>query len=292
MNGPVIEHWLVAVARAAKLPGTEDLHVDPDTPTADAWSLVTMAARVDPAEMVKRVGTHFRMQVADLDDRDPHAGKLIPAAVARRLHVLPLRYSDRTLIVASADPVGMEAERELTALAGRTVQPEVASPADIDAAIARIYPEQPTQVHEIPRIMPEDRGGPHILVVDDDVVVRTLLRSALEGRGFRVSEAEDGTDALEALKTTDDAIHLVTLDLQMREMHGLETLRRIRSTVRTAHIPVIVATGSHDSAIEMELFAAGADDYMVKPIDPPRFVLRVQAVLRRCGGLAESSEFF
>ena len=292
MNGPVIEHWLVAVARAAQLAGTENLHVDSDTATADAWSLVAMAARVDPAELVRRVATHFRLQVADLDDRDPHADKLIPAAVARRLNVLPLRYSDRTLIIASADPVGMEAERELTALAGRTVQPEVASPAEIGAAIARVYPEAPARIHEIPRIMPEDRGGPHVLVVDDDKDARALLRSALEGRGFRVSEAEDGTDALEALKTTDDAIDLVTLDLQMRELHGLDTLRRMRSTIRTAHIPVIVATGSDDSAIEMELFAAGADDYVVKPIDPPRFVLRVQAVLRRRGGPMGSSSLF
>ena len=97
MNGPVIEHWLVTAARAAKLLGTEELHVDSDTPTADAWSLVAMAARVDPAELVKKVSAHFRLQIADLDDRDPHADKLIPAAVARRLNVVPLRYSDRTM---------------------------------------------------------------------------------------------------------------------------------------------------------------------------------------------------
>jgi CheY-like chemotaxis protein len=231
------------------------------------------------------VAAHFRLHAADLEDRDLHAEKLIPAPVARRLNVLPLRYTDRTLVVASADPVGMEAERELNALAGRAVQPEVATPADIKAAIARVYPEKAERVHEIPRIMPDDRGGPHVLVVDDDKDARALLRNALEGRGFRVSEAEDGTDALEALKTTEDAFHLITLDLQMRQMHGLETLKRIRGAVRTAHIPVIVATGSDDSAIEMELFTAGADDYVVKPIDPPRFVLRVQAVLRRRGGL-------
>jgi len=46
---------------------------------------------------------------------------------------------------------------------------------------------------------------------------------------------------------------------------------------------VIVATASDDREIEVELFSAGADDYVIKPIDPPRFVLRVQAVLRRRG---------
>ena len=285
MNGPDIEHWLVAVARAARLEGAENLHVDSDTPTADAWALVTMAAGIAPPELARGVAAHFRLELADLDDRDLHAEKLIPGAVARRLNVLPLRYTDRNLVVASADPVGMEAERELTALAGRTVHPEIASPEAIKEALNRIYPDRAEPIHEVPRIMPEDRGGPHVLVVDDDADARALLRDALEGSGFRVSEAADGSDALVVLDQTDNAIHLVTLDLQMRELHGLDTLRKMRSMVRTAHIPVIIATGSNDSAVEMELFAAGADDYVVKPIDPPRFVLRVLAVLRRRGGV-------
>ena len=132
-------------------------------------------------------------------------------------------------------------------------------------------------------MLPEDRGGPLVMVVDDDEDARTLLRAALEGAGFRVSEAEDGKDALAILLAGLEPITLVTLDLQMKEMHGLETLRRIRTTVRTAHLPVVVATASDDPEVEMDLFAAGADDYVVKPIDPRRFVLRVQAVLRRRG---------
>jgi DNA-binding response OmpR family regulator len=67
----------------------------------------------------------------------------------------------------------------------------------------------------------------------------------------------------------------------MKEMHGLEVLQRIRSRVATASLPVVVATGSEDPAIEMQLFEAGADDFVVKPVDAPRFLLRIQAVLRR-----------
>ena len=194
MTGSVIEHWLVAVARAAGLPGVDALHVDSSTPAAEAWSLVAMAARVEPGELAERVAAHFRLPLADLQDRDRHAEKPLPGPVARRLHVLPLRYTDRTLVVASADPVGMEAERELTALAGRSIHPEIATPADIERAIAAVYPEERGQSHELPRLLPEDRGGPHVLVVDDDVDARALLRDALEGRGFRVSEAADGKD--------------------------------------------------------------------------------------------------
>ena len=285
MTRPVIEHWLVTVARTAGMKGAGTLHMDSDTPPANAWALVTQATGTAAEEMASKVATHFRLDVANLDDRDPHAEKLIPAAFARRLNVVPLRYTDRTLTIASADPFAMEAERELTALAGRTVHPEVASPDAIKAALDRVYSEHSEQIQEVARTKPEDLGGPHVLVVDDDDDARALLRSALEGRGFRVSEASDGKDALVALDQTDDVIHLVTLDLQMRELHGLDTLRKMRRTLGIAHIPVVIATGSDDPRVEMELFAAGADDYVVKPIDPPRFVLRVQAVLRRRGGV-------
>jgi CheY-like chemotaxis protein len=283
MPGPVIEHWLVAVARAAGLVGENGLRVPSSTPIAEAWELVAMAAGVDQDEIARLVAAHFRLAVADMDDRSGHADRLVPAVVARKLNVLPLRYTDRTLVVASSDPVAMEAERELTALAGRTVQPEVASPNVIKRAIAATYPPSQSERHEVPRMLPEDRGGPLVMVVDDDEDARTLLRAALEGAGYRVSEAEDGKDALAILLGGLEPIALVTLDLQMKEMHGLETLRRLRAAVRTAHLPVIVATASDDREVEVELFGAGADDYVIKPIDPPRFVLRVQAVLRRRG---------
>jgi CheY-like chemotaxis protein len=285
MTGPIIEHWVVTVARAAGLDGVAELHVDSGAAAADAWNLVGMAAGVTQAELARRVAAHFRLPVADLDHRDPHVEKIIPRRVAMRLQVLPLRYTDRSLVIASADPVGMEAERELTALAGRTISPEVASPDAIRSELARVYPEGEPKAHEIPRLMPDEKAGPRVLVVDDDPDARALLRNALESRGFRVVEASDGTEALEQLAGTSEAVHLVTLDLQMRELHGLETLRRIRGSLKTAHLPVIVATGSDDAEVEMQLFDAGADDYVVKPIDPPRFVLRVQAVLRRRGGV-------
>ena len=283
MTRPVSEHWLVTVARAAGMKGAETLHMDSESPPADAWAWVMRATGTSAEEMASKVATHFRLEVAHLGDRDPHAEKLIPAAFARRLNVIPLRYTDRTLTIASADPFGTEAEREITALAGRTVHPDIASPYAIKAALDSVYPEQGDQVGEV-AITPKGRGKIHVLVVDDDEDVRVLLRSALEGRGFRVSEAADGKDALVSLDKTDDVIHLVTLDLQMRELHGLDTLRKMRGTLGIAHVPVIIATGSDDPRVEMELFAAGADDYVVKPIDPPRFVLRVQAVLRRRGG--------
>ena len=110
--------------------------------------------------------------------------------------------------------------------------------------------------------------------------MRLLLSTVLSESGFQVEEAADGPEALKMLRG-DHRFDLVTLDLRMKEMHGLEVLRQIRSQLRTAAVPVIVATSSSDPEVEMQLFDAGADDFVVKPVDPPRFLLRIRAVLRR-----------
>jgi CheY-like chemotaxis protein len=284
---PVIQHWLVSVARAAKLSGADTLDVSSDTDVGAAWDLVAMQTGVDLDGLAARVAAHYRLGVADLDAVDAHAGRLLPANVACRLHVVPLRYSDRMLTVATADPVSMEAEREISHVAGRTVHFEVASPAALADALERMYPSQRSLVHELPPLEPDAKGGPLVLVVDDEAEMRGLLRSVLEQRGFRVMEASDGGDALGYLEG-EESFSLVILDLYMKEVQGLDVLKHIRSHVRTATLPVVVATGSDDPAVEMELFEAGADDFVVKPVDPPRFMLRVQAVLRRReGGMAD-----
>jgi len=277
---PVIQHWIVAVARAARLEGAQALDVASDTPMAGAWSVTAMAAGISEDELAAHVAAHYRLHVADLSAVDPHARRLLPGRVAHKLQVLPLRYTDRWLWVATSDPVAMEAERELAHVSGRTVHFEVASPIAIARVIHATYPSSGELRHELPPLERQARGGPHVLVVDDDDDTRLLLRRALESAGFRVAEAPDGPEALTLLET-DDPFDLVTLDLQMVEMHGLQVLNAMRSRVTTADIPVVVATGSDDPLVEMELFEAGADDFIVKPVDPPRFILRVQAVLRR-----------
>jgi len=277
---PTIQHWLISVVRAAGLEGAEELDVASDTDPGAAWDLVAMKLGLAEEDLAARVAAHYRLETADLDAADPMAFKLVPGSVARKLQVVPLRYSNRQLIVATADPVSMEAEREISHIAGRAVHFEVAPPGPLRDAVEATYPRAEELRHEIPPLPAEARGGLHVLVVDDDPGTRRLLRTVLEDGGFRVDEAEDGPEALDML-AGDDPFHLVTLDLQMEQMHGLEVLKRIRSRVHTAALPVVVATGSDDPSVEMELFEAGADDFIVKPVDPPRFLLRLQAVLRR-----------
>lgn len=277
---PTIQHWLVFVARAAGLDSAGTLDVPSDQGIDGAWDVVAMSTGSTPEELADLVAAHYRLEVADLTSADEHARKLLPGSVARKLRVFPIRYSDRALVVATADPVSIGAERELSAIAARMVTFEVAPPGLLAAAIDEVYPAEGVLIHELPPLEPEAKGGPRILVVDDDPGMRLLLRTTLESGGFRVAEAGDGPEALDLLVGT-DPFSLVTLDLKMGEMHGLEVLKRIRSRLATATLPVVVATASEDPHVEMELFEAGADDFVVKPVDPPRFLLRVRAVLRR-----------
>jgi CheY-like chemotaxis protein len=290
LPNPVIQHWIVAVARSARLKGAEALDIPSDTPMAGAWSLTALTAGIDEDARAGLVAAHYRLEVADLSAQDPHAHKLLPARVARKLQAVPLRYTDRGLWVATADPVAMEAERVIAHVSGRVVHFEVAPPAPVASAVDAAYPTTGELRHEIPPLSREAKGGPRVLVVDDDADMRALLRKALEAAGFRVAEAPDGPEAV-ALLEGDDPFDLVTLDLLMEKMHGIQVLRIIRGRVSLAHIPVVVATGSDDPVVEMELFEAGADDFIVKPVDPPRFILRVQAVLRRRSPAAYDSMF-
>ena len=123
---------------------------------------------------------------------------------------------------------------------------------------------------------------PHILVVDDDSVARRIARRTLEQAGYKVSESADGETALRRLRE-DDPYSLVVLDLDMPHVGGREVVREVRNSAATAGLPVLVLTGTEGAGSEIELIDAGADDYLRKPLDPPRFISRVKAVLRRAG---------
>jgi CheY-like chemotaxis protein len=206
---------------------------------------------------------------------------LVPAEVAYRRNVLPLRCTDREVVVATANPFGQEARREIASLTGRPVRFELAAPDDLALAIQRAYGQAPeaTDAPHLPGDTPLPRG-PHVLVVDDEAGQRALFRSILEEGGCRVTVARDGSEAVSLLRG-DTRFDLVTLDYWMDKMNGLRVLQQIRSDASLAAMPVIMVTGADDRRIEMSLFEAGADDYVAKPVDAPLFMLRIQAVLRR-----------
>ena len=147
-----------------------------------------------------------------------------------------------------------------------------------------------TTLEEVERVLGEvgddssaaPAAPPAILFVDDDPMLRHLASTILESGGYRVRQARDGAEALGIIDSGDD-IALVITDLQMPVMDGAELVRRLRGSLRTTMLPVIVLTGTDEHDTEVKLMEAGADDYIRKPIDPPRFIARVKGALRRAG---------
>ena len=187
--------------------------------------------------------------------------------------------------MATADPVSLKVERELGLISDRSIGYAIAPPGAIREAVERTYDRDEARPYEVPEL--NELGVAHVLVVEDDPEQRLLLRSALEKGPFEVTEAKDGETALQHLE--EGGIDLVTLDLNLPGMKGIEVLETIRRRPRSRRLPVIVATGYGDPEVEVLLFQTGADDFVVKPVDPQRFLLRVEAVLRR-RGLGENQE--
>ena len=126
-------------------------------------------------------------------------------------------------------------------------------------------------------------GAPHVLVVDDDGTNRMIARAVLEKEGYQVTEAADGAQALEILNLG-VPFDLMVLDLDMPRVSGDQVLVGVRSSLSTAGLPVVVLTGTTDPDAEYRLLEQGADDYIRKPLDPPRLAVRVKAALRRAAG--------
>ncbi len=116
----------------------------------------------------------------------------------------------------------------------------------------------------------------HILLVDDDPLLRRSLAFNLEQAGYRVSTAASAEDAL-AL-TERDPPHLVLLDIGLPGMDGLEALRRLRGRM---DVPVIFLTARRRELEQVLGLELGADDYVTKPFDRDVLLARIKAVLRR-----------
>ena len=116
----------------------------------------------------------------------------------------------------------------------------------------------------------------HVLVVDDDAQIRTLLRSRFEKEGFSVSEAADG--ATMRARLSEGAVSLITLDLTLGREDGLALAREIRVG---RNVPIIMISAKDDEVDRVVGLELGADDYITKPFSPREVVARVRAVLRR-----------
>ena len=103
-----------------------------------------------------------------------------------------------------------------------------------------------------------------ILIAEDNDVNREMLKRILIGE-YEVIEAEDGVDALSAMKQNSDSLSAVLLDLIMPNMTGYEVLEKWKEDELLSHIPIIVVTGTDDKEAEEKALALGAIDYITKP---------------------------
>jgi hypothetical protein len=106
-------HWLVGVARSAKLAGAEELTLSATQAINEAWSAVVDACRLNDEMLSKLVATHFRLGIADLDKSDSALSSRIPEKIARKYNVLPLREDNGHLVLATSDPTDHDAEQAL-----------------------------------------------------------------------------------------------------------------------------------------------------------------------------------
>lgn len=125
---------------------------------------------------------------------------------------------------------------------------------------------------------------PCLLVIDDEVQIRRLLRVTLESEGYRVREAETAQRGLaEAAQSPPDGI---VLDLGLPDLDGLEVIRRLREWSKVPVLILSVRDGEEDKIAALD---AGADDYLTKPFGGRELLARVRAILRRVQPVNEPS---
>ena len=150
-----------------------------------------------------------------------------------------------------------------------------------------------TSIEEINRVLadedmpapaPPPRKRPRILIVDDDRLIRLVARRVLEQERYDVVEGTDGTEALALAEA--ERPDLLLIDLMMPGMDGYTAIEKIRMRSHLASLPVMVLTSETGPGVEERVLEAGADDYLVKPIEPGILSARIRALFRRTARLA------
>ena len=118
-----------------------------------------------------------------------------------------------------------------------------------------------------------------VLVVEDDLDIRNLIRLNLKRKGFDVVAVETGEEGLEQAKELKPTV--ITLDLMLPGINGLEVCERLRADPDTEDLYIIMVTALGESEDRIAGLTVGADDYIPKPFDIEEVVLRVQAAARR-----------
>lgn len=120
-----------------------------------------------------------------------------------------------------------------------------------------------------------------ILIVDDEVRMRKLIKDFLTKNDYKTLEAGDGEEAIEVFEENKNKISLILLDVMMPKLDGWSVLRKIRNE---SQIPVIMLTARGEEQDELFGFELGVDEYISKPFSPKILVARIEAILKRING--------
>ena len=202
--------------------------------------------------------------VVDLTDVDP-------GSYEARLSELP----DASLVAVILDSYDLEHRLAATKAGGRLVFRRSMGSAGMARALHEALNE-------------ERLGDATVLAVDDDESMGALVKGVLEARGLRVESLQDPTEFLDVLDRM--APDLVILDQTMPNVSGTDLCRLLRSDPERATLPVIFLTGSEDPEVLSEVFEAGADDFVRKPVTGPALIHRVFNRLERVRLLRRMSE--
>jgi CheY-like chemotaxis protein/signal transduction histidine kinase len=194
---------------------------------------------------------------------------------------------DLPIIIYTGKELSQEEETRLRRFADTIIIKDVKSP-------ERLLDETALFLHRVEAKLPEHKrrmlerlhnadavfAGKHVLIVDDDVRNIFSLTSVLEDHGMRVSFAENGKYAIDILKGTPD-VDLVLMDVMMPEMDGYETTRAIRQIQELRNLPIIALTAKAMKGDREKCIAAGASDYITKPVDTEQLLSLMRVWLYR-----------
>jgi len=196
------------------------------------------------------------------------AGKLILSGEHWRLLALPAEVQAQVAEYLADDWEPEEMLLRLTlAILRKTVAPSTAAPAPATPGVTPLK-----AVAEPSRPM----TTPRVLIVDDDRIILSLVRTTLQNYGMRCETADNGADALQLIRQ--EKPDVVVLDVNMPGLDGYEVLSRIRGE----NLPtlVVLVTARQQEHDVLRGFQLGADDYLVKPFNPPELVARIKRLLR------------
>ncbi len=143
-------------------------------------------------------------------------------------------------------------------------------------------PQTQAQAQSTPQALADDAA--HLLVIDDDTRIRTLLSEYLTDNGYRVTVAANAADARRILEGMD--FDLLIVDVMMPGESGLSLTKALRAI---KDVPILMLTALSETESRIAGLEAGADDYMPKPFEPRELVLRINSILRR-GNKADPSK--